>query len=62
MEEKSRQEIIMRAKITYAEHSTNLSLRAWVNRELAELGMSPITASESEMHNLTDLPRMFQDV
>lgn len=62
MEERSRQEIIMRAKITYAEQSTNVSLRAWVNRELAELGMAPISDGESEMHNLRDLPRIFQDV
>ena len=62
MDEKSRHEIVLRAKISYTEQKTNMSLKAWVNRELAELGMDPISDAEGEHYNLTDLPRIFQDV
>ncbi|MFQ5429337.1 MAG: hypothetical protein ACE5E1_03410 [Phycisphaerae bacterium] len=62
MEEKSRHEIIMRAKISYEEQKTNQSMRAWVDRELREIGMSAMTDEECENYNLTDIPRIFQDV
>ncbi len=62
MDEKSRHEIVLRAKISYSEQKTNMSLKTWVNRELAELGMDPISDAERELYNLTDLPRIFQDV
>ena len=59
MEEKSRHEIITRAKISYAEQKTNMSLRAWIDRELRELGLDPITESECENYALTAHPRIF---
>lgn len=62
MDEKSRHEIVLRAKISYTEQKTNMSMKAWVNRELAELGMDPISDHEGQTYNLTDLPRIFQDV
>lgn len=37
-EEKSRHEIITRAKISYAEQKTNMSMRSWIDRELREIG------------------------
>lgn len=62
MEEKSRHEIIMRAKISYAEQKTNMSMRAWVDRELSEIGMPPMSDEECSNYNLTSVPRIFQDV
>ncbi len=62
MDEKSRHEIVLRAKISYGEQKTNMSMKAWVNRELAELGMGPISESETAIYDLKDLPRIFQDV
>lgn len=62
MEEKSRHEMIMRAKISYLEQKTNLLMRAWVDRELREIGLPPITDAECENYGLTDRPRIFQDV
>ncbi|MCG8404749.1 MAG: hypothetical protein MI923_06080 [Phycisphaerales bacterium] len=62
MEEKSRHEIIMRAKISYAEQKTNMSMRAWVDRELSEIGMPPMSDEECENYQLTSIPRIFQDV
>jgi len=62
MEEKSRHEMIMRARLTYGEQKTNLSARAWVDRELREIGMPPMTDAESEIYSLNDRPRIFQDV
>jgi len=62
MDEKSRHEIVLRAKISYAEQKTNMSLKAWVDCELAELGMEPISEAEGKLYDLSDLPRIFQDV
>jgi hypothetical protein len=62
MEEKSRHEMIMRAKLSYAEQKTNLSARAWVDRELREIGMEPMSDAESRIYDLNDRPRIFQDV
>ncbi len=62
MEEKSRHEIIMRAKISYAEQKTNMSMRAWVDRELQEIGMPPMSDAECTNYHLTSIPRIFQDV
>lgn len=62
MEEKSRHEIITRAKISYAEQKTNLSMRSWVDRELREIGLPPMTDAECSNYNLSTLPRIFQDV
>lgn len=59
MEEKSRHEIITRAKISYAEQKTNMSMRAWVDRELRELGFEPMTDEECENYALTAHPRIF---
>lgn len=62
MDEKSRHEMIMRAKLSYAEQKTNLSARAWVNCELREIGMDAMTEAECRIYELTDRPRIFQDV
>jgi hypothetical protein len=62
MEEKSRHEIVLRAKISYGEQRTNMSLRGWVDRELCEIGMQPINDTECQQYNLNDRPRIFQDV
>ncbi|MFQ5502014.1 MAG: hypothetical protein ACE5EQ_06890 [Phycisphaerae bacterium] len=62
MEEKSRHEMIMRAKLSYAEQKTNLTLRGWVDRELREIGLNPMSENECGMYNLNDRPRIFQDV
>jgi hypothetical protein len=59
VEEKSRHEIISRAKISYAEQKTNLSIRAWIDRELRELGLDPVTDEESRNYALTAFPRIF---
>ena len=62
MEEKSRHEIVTRAKISYAEQKTNMSMRAWVDRELREIGMNPLSEYEIQTYQLNDRPRIFQDV
>ncbi len=59
MEEKSRHEIITRAKITYGEQKTNRSMRAWIDSELRELGLGPISDGECENYSLTTHPRIF---
>lgn len=62
MEEKSRHEIITRAKISYAEQKTNVSMRGWIDRELREIGMPAMTDEECGNYSLSTLPRIFQDV
>ena len=62
MEEKSRHEIITRAKISYGEQKTNISMRGWIDRELSEIGMSSMSDVECSNYNLSTLPRMFHDV
>ncbi len=59
MEEKSRHEIITRAKISYAEQKTNMSIRAWIDRELGELGLPRMTDDESNHYALAASPRIF---
>ncbi len=59
MEEKSRHEIIMRAKISYAEQKTNMSMRAWIDSELRELGLGPISDHECDNYALATHPRIF---
>jgi hypothetical protein len=59
MEEKSRHEIIMRAKISYAEQKTNMSMRVWIDRELREIGMNKMTDEECEQYALASMPRIF---
>jgi hypothetical protein len=59
MEEKSRHEIITRAKISYAEQKTNMSMRAWIDRELRELRLDPISEDECRNYALTSYPRIF---
>lgn len=58
-EEKSRHEIIARAKITYAEQKTNMSIRAWIDRELSELGLGPVSEEECRTYALASFPRIF---
>jgi hypothetical protein len=59
MEEKSRHEIIMRAKISYAEQKTNMTMRVWIDRELREIGMNKMTDEECEHYALASMPRIF---
>jgi hypothetical protein len=59
MEEKSRHEIITRAKISYAENKTNMSMRAWIDRELLEIGMPAMTDEECEHYALAAHRRIF---
>jgi hypothetical protein len=59
MDEKSRHEIILRAKISYAEQKTNMSMRAWIDRELREIGMSKMTDEECNNYALAAGPRIF---
>lgn len=58
-EEKSRHEIITRAKISYGEQKTNVSMRAWIDRELRELGLPAISDEECRSYSLTAMPRIF---
>ncbi len=57
-EEKSRHEMITRAKITYWEQKTNMSMRAWIDRELSELGLDSISDGECANYDLTAHPRI----
>jgi hypothetical protein len=59
MEEKSRHEIITRSKISYAEQKTNMSMRAWIDRELSEIGLPGLSDEECSQYSLTTLPRIF---
>ena len=59
VEEKSKHEIILRAKISYAERKTNMSIRAWIDRELRELGLAPVTDEECLNYALSAFPRIF---
>jgi len=59
MEEKSRHEIITRAKISYGEQKTNMSMRAWIDRELRELGLPEMSDNEVENYQLPSYPQIF---
>jgi hypothetical protein len=59
MEEKSRHEIITRAKISYAEQKTNVSMRVWIDRELNELGLPAMSDEECRNYALSNGPRIF---
>jgi len=59
MEEKSRHEIITRAKISFAEQKTNMSMRAWIDRELGEIGLPQLTDEECSQYALNSRPRIF---
>ena len=59
IEEKSRHEIITRAKISYAEQKTNQSMRAWIDRELVEIGLPGLTDDECGQYALNSRPRIF---
>jgi len=56
MEEKSRHEIITRSKISYTEQKTNMSVRAWIDRELAEIGLPKLTDEECNAYSLPTRP------
>lgn len=58
-EEKSRHEIITRAKISFGEQKTNMSMRAWIDRELREIGLPAITDDECKQYALNSMPRIF---
>ncbi len=60
MEEKSRHEIITRAKISWLEQKTNRTQRAWIDKELQEIGMLPLTDQEADHYGLVTIPRIFQ--
>ena len=59
MEEKSRHEIITRAKLSFGEQKTNMSMRAWIDRELREIGLNKMTDNEVEHYAIAALPRIF---
>jgi hypothetical protein len=59
IEEKSRHEIITRAKISHAEQKTNMSMRAWIDRELQGTGMPALTDEECGTYALNNRPRLF---
>lgn len=59
VEEKSRHEIITRAKISYAEQKTNMSIRAWIDRELQGTGMPALSDDECGTYSLNNRPRLF---
>lgn len=58
-EEKSRHEIITRAKISFAEQKTNMSMRAWIDRELREIGLPAMSDEECRTYALSNGPRIF---
>jgi len=59
MEEKSRHEIITRAKISWTEQKTNMTQRAWIDRELREIGMKALTNEEVSNYGLVVTPQLF---
>ena len=59
MEEKSRHEIITRAKISWAEQKTNMTQRAWIDKELREIGLKPLSEDEAGHYELVAAPRIF---
>ncbi len=59
MEEKSRHEIITRAKITWAERKTNMSQKNWIDNELKEIGLLPLTDAELGHYALAATPPLF---
>ena len=59
IEEKSRHEIITRAKISYSElRSTRTSMRDWINRELEEIGLPSVTTEECEIYGLKSMAHL----
>lgn len=56
MEEKSRHEIITRAKISYGEQRTNMAIRAWIDRELIEIGLPKLSDEECAAYSLPTRP------
>lgn len=52
MDEKSRHEMIMRAKISYGEQERRVSMRTWIDRELREIGLSAMSEDEVENYAL----------
>ena len=58
-EDKSRHEIITRAKISYQEQKTNMTMRAWIDRELREIGLAAMSDDECKSYALSASPRIF---
>ena len=58
-DDKSRHEIITRAKISYCEQKTNMAMRVWIDRELREIGMGEMSDQEFENYGLSAMPRIF---
>jgi len=58
VEGKSRYEIIVRAKLSWNEAGARTSQRDWINRELAEIGMTPLTDDEMRTHGVAASPRL----
>lgn len=52
MDEKSRHEMIMRAKISYNDQERRVSMRNWIDRELREIGLPAMTEEEVENYAL----------
>lgn len=57
-ETKSRYEIIIRGKLSWSEAGARTSLRSWVDRELREIGLAPLTDDEMRVHNISATPRL----
>lgn len=57
-EGKSRYEIIMRAKLSWSEHGARTNQKAFIDHELAEIGMSPLSDSECKMYNIIASARL----
>jgi hypothetical protein len=58
VEGKSRYEIIVRAKLSWSEAGARTSQRDWINRELAEIGLAPLTDDEMRTHGVAASPRL----
>ncbi|MCK6456674.1 MAG: hypothetical protein L6Q92_09125 [Phycisphaerae bacterium] len=57
-EGKSRHEIITRAKISWEETGARLTQRAWIDRELREIGLSPLSDAEVKNYGIVTAPRL----
>lgn len=57
-EGKSRYEIIMRAKLSWSENGARTNQRTFVDRELTEIGLAPLSDSECRTYNIVTSMRL----
>ncbi len=57
-EGKSRHEIIVRAKISWQEAGAKVSQRAFIDRELRELRLAPLSDEELKNYGISALPQL----